>query len=119
MVGQTLRFLNFLLDTIIYFIIIFVFLLIFKDVINKEDVKWISILFYISYYFILEFTTGQTFGKMITRTKLISLTKNKNNFFIQVFGRTLMRFIPLDIFSYLFYKRGLHDWVSKTTVIKI
>ena len=117
--GQTRRFVNFLLDTSIYFIIILGFLLIFKDVINKEDVKWISILFYFLYYFTFEITNGQTFGKMITRTRVISLTENKNYFFIQVFGRTLMRFIPLDIFSSLFYRRGLHDWISKTAVINL
>ena len=117
--GQTQRFVNFLLDTSIYFIIILGFLLIFKDVINKEDGKWISILFYFLYYFIFEITNGQTFGKIITRTRVISLTENKNYFFIQVFGRTLMRFIPIDIFSTLFYKRGLHDWISKTAVIKL
>ena len=119
MVGLSTRFMNFLLDSIIYFIIILVFLMIFNGVINRENVKWISVLFYFLYYFTLEFITGQTFAKMITKTRLISLTENKNNFFIQVFGRTLMRFIPIDIFSYLFYKRGLHDWVSKTSVIKI
>ena len=117
--GQTLRFVNFLLDTSIYFVIILGFILIFKDVINKENVKLISILFYFLYYFIFEITNGQTLGKMITRTRVISLTENNNNFFIRIFGRTLMRFIPLDIFSYLFYKRGLHDWISKTEVIKL
>jgi len=40
--GQTLRFVNFLLDTSIYFVIILGFILIFKDVINKENVKWID-----------------------------------------------------------------------------
>jgi len=119
MAGQTLRFFNFLLDTIIYFVIILVFIMIFNGVINKEDVKWISVLFYFLYYYISEITCGQTFGKMITKTRLISQSENKKYFFIQIFGRTLMRFIPLDILSYLFYKRGLHDWISKTAVIKL
>lgn len=119
MVGRTLRFVNFLLDTTIYFTIILSFLMIFNGVVNKEDVKWISILLYFLYYFIFELVAGQTLGKMITKTKLISLTENKNYLFIQIFGRTLMRFIPLDMFSYLFYKRGLHDWISKTAIIKL
>ena len=119
MVGQTLRFVNFLLDTIIYFTITFGFIMIFNGLVNKEDVKWISILLYFLYYFIFELAVGQTLGKMITKTKLISLTENKNYLFIQIFGRTLMRFVPLDIFSYIFYKRGLHDWISKTTIIKL
>ena len=118
-VSQTVRFLNFLLDTGIYFAFVVVFFMVLKDVISKEDVKWISILIYFLYYFIFEYTKGQTLGKMITGTKIISSNENKDYFFIQIFGRTLMRFIPLDIISYLFYKRGLHDWISKTAIIKL
>jgi len=118
-VSQTLRFLNFLLDTGIYFTFILIFFMVFKNLINKEDIKWISILIYFLYYFIFEFTKGQTLGKMITGTKLISLNENNGYSFIQIFGRTLMRFIPLDIISFLFYKRGLHDWISKTAIVKL
>lgn len=118
MVGQMQRFLNFVLDTSIYLIIVLVFLMIFNGAINKEEEKWISIIIYFLYYSISEFTIGQTPGKFMTKTRVISLTANKNIFFIQIFGRTLMRFIPLDMFSYLFYKRGLHDWISKTTIVK-
>ena len=116
---RTLRLFNFLLDTSIYFIMILVFFVALKNLINKENVKWISILIYFLYYFLFEYITGQTLGKMITRTKTISLTENKEYFFLQIFSRTLMRFIPLDIFSYLFFPRGLHDWISKTTIIKL
>lgn len=118
-VGKALRLLNFLLDTSIYFIIVLIFIMTLRNVINKEDVKWISILIYFLYYFIFEFTKGQTLGKMITGTKIISLTGNKEYYFMQIFGRTLMRFIPLDIFSYLFSPKGLHDWISKTAIIKL
>lgn len=118
-VSQTLRLLNFLLDSGIYFTFILVFFLIFKDLINKDDVKWISISIYFLYYFIFEFTNGLTLGKMITRTKIISLTENKDTSFIQIFVRTLIRFIPIDIISYLFFKRGLHDWISKTAIVKL
>jgi uncharacterized RDD family membrane protein YckC len=119
MVGKKIRFVNFLLDTSVYFAFILVFLLIFKRVIHKEDVKWISIVVYFLYYFIFEYRFGQTIGKMITGTRVVSLNNIKTWFFIRILGRTLMRFIPLDIFSYLFYQRGLHDWISKTAVIKI
>ena len=118
-VSQTVRFLNFLLDTGIYFTFVVVFFMIFKDVINKENVKWISILIYFLYYFIFEYTRGQTLGKMMTGTKIISLNENKNHFFIQIFSRTFMRFIPFDVFSYLFSTRGLHDWISKTAIVKL
>lgn len=96
-----------------------VFLLIFKNDIAQEKVKWISILVYFLYYLIFEYSKGQTLGKMITRSKVVSITENKDYFFIQIILRTLMRFIPLDILSYLFLYRGLHDWISKTNIIKL
>jgi len=119
MKGKTLRFINFLLDTAIYFLFMLVLLLVFKNSIAQEKVKWISILVYFSYYFIFECINGQTIGKIITRSKVISLTETKDFFYIQILLRTLMRFIPLDMLTYIFSFRGLHDWISKTTVIKL
>lgn len=119
MTGITLRFVNFILDTFIYFIIIVVFTLAFSNIVKQEDVKWISILIYFLYYFIFEYFMKQTPAKMITKSKVISITGNNKHFFIQMCGRTLMRFIPLDILSYLFSRRGLHDWISKTDIVKL
>ena len=115
---QTLRFVNFLLDTSIYFALLWIFFIIFIDLIPKEEVKWISIVAFFLYYFVFESVKGQTPGKMITGTRLVSTTGNKNNFLFRIGCRTLMRFIPLDILSYLLYKRGLHDLISKTAIIK-
>jgi len=114
--GRTLRFINFLLDTIIYFTILVILLMIFSYAIPKESVKWVAIVFYFLYYFLSEYFTGQSIGKMVTKSKVISLNKNTNYFFIQIVSRTLMRFIPFDILSYLFTYRGLHDRVSYTDV---
>ncbi len=117
--GQTIRFVNFLLDTSIYFALLWIFFIVFIDLIPKEEVKWISIVAFFLYYFVFESIKGQTPGKMITKTRLVSTTGNENNFLFRIGCRTLMRFIPLDVLSYLLYKRGLHDWISKTTIIKI
>jgi uncharacterized RDD family membrane protein YckC len=119
MKGRTLRFINFLIDTAIYFFLLIIFLLIFRDAIPKESVKWIAIVFYFLYYFILEYFVGQTIGKLITKSKVITLSDNKNYFLIQIVGRTLIRFIPFDMLSYIFVSRGLHDIISKTDVIKL
>lgn len=119
MTGKTLRLVNFLIDTAIYIAFMLVFLLVFRNEIEQEKVKWISLLVYFFYYFLFEYLSGQTIGKIITRSKVISLTENKEYFFIRIVLRTLMRFIPLDILSYLFSYRGLHDWISKTTIIKL
>jgi len=117
--GKTLRFINFLLDTAIYFLFMLIFLLVFKNNIAQEKVKWISILVYFSYYFIFECVNGKTLGKIITRSKVISLTETKDFFYLLILLRTLMRFIPIDMLTYIFSFRGLHDWISKTTVIKL
>ncbi|WP_407933658.1 RDD family protein [Draconibacterium orientale] len=117
--GKTLRLVNFLIDSAIYFLIMFGILILFKDVIPQQNVKWISIIVYFLYYFILESTTGQTIGKIITRSKVVSSTESKNYFFLRIILRTMTRFIPIDILTYLFSFRGLHDWISKTTVNKL
>lgn len=121
MTGKKLRLVNFLLDTIIYLILTLSFILLFKDNIPREDVKWISVLAYFFYYFLFELLVGRTPAKFITRSKVASLADTKNRFFylLQIFGRTIMRFIPVDILSYLFSFRGLHDYISKTTITRL
>lgn len=93
--------------------------MVFKNEIEQEKVKWYSILIYFLYYLLFEYFTGQTPGKMITRSKVASLPDNKDYYFIRITLRTLMRFIPFDMLSYLFSYRGLHDRISKTTIIKL
>ncbi len=119
MEARILRFFNFLLDSAFYFSLLIIFLMSFKNVIDKDNVKWISIVCYFLYYFLFEYFKGQTPGKMITKSKMISSSDNRNFFFIRIFVRTLVRFIPFDILSYLFLDRGLHDICSKTEVIKL
>lgn len=70
------------------------------------------------YYFGMEFIWGLTIGKLVTRTKLISITSD-NISFLQVLVRTLSRLIPLEPLSILFSKTGRtwHDILSKTMVV--
>ena len=116
---KTLRFINFLLDIVIFFAILIIFLMVFKNVIAKENVKWVSFVCFFLYYFLFEYFMGQTIGKMITKSRVISLSDNRNYYFIRIISRTLMRFILFDMLSYLFTDRGLHDRISKTDVIKL
>jgi uncharacterized RDD family membrane protein YckC len=117
MTEKTLRLVNFLIDTIIYFGLLTIGIMTLKNFIAIENVKWISCIFYFLYYFLFEYFSGQTIGKMLTKSKVISSTDNNDYFFIQIFIRTLTRFIPFDILSYLFMTRGLHDMFSKTSII--
>lgn len=118
MVSQSLRLKNFLLDTCIYILFIMLFFYLFRGQIRQENVRWIAILIYFLYYAGFEWALQQTPGKMITRCRVISLKPNQPYYFLRILARSLMRFIPFDILSYLFDSRGLHDWVSGTTIIK-
>lgn len=118
MLSKTVRLTNFVIDTIVYLVFMYFLLLLFRNIIDKENVKWISMVCYLLYYFIFEYFMGQTIGKMITRSKVVSNTGKQNNYFIRILVRTLMRFIPLDILSYLFTTNGFHDRISKTITVK-
>jgi uncharacterized RDD family membrane protein YckC len=66
------------------------------------------------YYFLFEVTTGQTLGKKITKTIVVDLENKKPTVF-RIFLRTLMRFNPIDSFSYLYgQEQGSHDVLSRT-----
>ena len=69
------------------------------------------------YYFIMEFYLSRTFGKYFTKTLVLKHNGGKPNLKSTLI-RTLVRFIPLEIFS--FFKsnsRGWHDTLSVTYVV--
>jgi uncharacterized RDD family membrane protein YckC len=119
MTGKGLRLIDFLIDSVIFFILLILLVFAFKDIIAIENIKWISGVLYFLYYFLFEYFSGQTIAKMITKSKVVSSTDRYNYYFIRIFIRSLTRLIPLDIISYIFVGRGLHDWISKTSVIKV
>lgn len=119
MTGKGLRLIDFLIDSGIFFILLILLVFAFKDIIAIENIKWISGVLYFLYYFLFEYFCGQTIAKMITKSKVVSSTDRYNCYFIRIFIRSLTRLIPLDIISYIFVSRGLHDWISKTSVIKV
>lgn len=76
--------------------------------------------FYFFYYVLLEIKLGRTIGKMITKTKVSTISGERPNW-VFILLRTLCRFIPLEQFSFLFNKDaiGWHDKFSKTRVINV
>ena len=77
------------------------------------------IIFYYFYYFIFELTTGQTIGKMITKTKVVDVKSGNNPDFLKILIRTASRLIPIDFISYLFSSKGIHDILSKTELKRV
>jgi len=66
------------------------------------------------YYLIFEAITGQTLGKMLTKTRVIRMDGTKPSFF-RIFLRSFWRLIPIDAISYLFgFELGMHDILSST-----
>ncbi|SMO47854.1 RDD family protein [Solitalea koreensis] len=81
----------------------------------KFDLLGMGIMFI--YYMVTESLTGQTFGKVITKTRVVDDYGHKPTPF-RVLIRTLCRFIPLEAISFLFSPIGWHDSISKTYVVK-
>ncbi len=77
----------------------------------------LGLILYLGYYFILEYYFGRTVGKFISRTKVIT-HKKPNKRIHPILTRTLLRLVPIDIFSFLFTRNGFHDQFSKTSVIR-
>jgi hypothetical protein len=96
-----------------------VFFSLFKNIIPKENVYFFSFIIYFLYYFLQEYFFNKTIGKFITKTEIITDYKNKKYYFFQILIRTITRLIILDIFSYLFTNKGLHDLCAKTEIAKI
>jgi uncharacterized RDD family membrane protein YckC len=117
--GRKLRLTNFIIDSGIYFCLLSLSLFVIRNIVPFEYIKWLACALYFLYYFIFEYFSGQTIGKMFTNSKVISRLPNKDYYFIRIALRTLIRFIPLDIFSYVFSINGFHDKLSKTLTIKI
>ena len=111
---KRIRLYNFLIDSALFFVVVLIFSALFKDYVAEEHWKYVMIPMYYLYYFIMEWTTGQTVGKMITKSKVVNCDTNEKPSFSSVLIRTLCRLIPVDFFTYLFIPMGIHDRVSKT-----
>tara|TARA_B110000503_G_C6970207_1_gene338860 strand:- start:431 stop:712 length:282 start_codon:yes stop_codon:yes gene_type:complete len=90
-----------------------------KNHIERQGLKYLMILLYYVYYFTFELTTGKTFGKMITKTRVVNTDNDRKPNFTRILIRTISRLIPIDIISYAFSSNGIHDIISKTELKKV
>ena len=116
---KRIRFYNFLIDSIIFYVIVVIISLLLKDYMERETLKYFMILLYYLYYLTFEFAFGQTVGKMITKTKVIDLETQKKPNFTRIVIRTLSRLIPIDFLSYFISSNGIHDLLSKTELKQV
>ncbi|GAA3519337.1 hypothetical protein GCM10022393_36900 [Aquimarina addita] len=115
--NKTKRALNFVVDSLIIFSIIYFFNKYSTEKSELPPIKFVLLL-YFGYYIVLENIFGQTIGKFITNTKVTDLKGEKPNMG-QIANRTLCRFIPFDPLTFFFNREGMkfHDTFSKTTVV--
>ncbi len=124
-VHSGIRLINFIIDSLVwitlYFAIAYVFDLYFLRF-NSYFVNYIysislGLLVYWAYYCVLEFYFQKTLGKLLSRTKVLSTNEGELSF-RSVLIRTISRLIPIDFLYYFFSRRGLHDRLSNTLVVK-
>jgi uncharacterized RDD family membrane protein YckC len=118
------RFANSLLDTLCFFLVMFLLGLVNAVVHLKFGVDPLASagpVFGLGvstcYYFLTEVLTGKTPGKYLTRTRVVDETGGRAKP-VQILLRSLYRLVPFDAFSFLSEGRpGWHDRWSKTRVI--
>ncbi|WP_347926208.1 RDD family protein [Pontimicrobium sp. SW4] len=126
-VGSGIRFLNLIIDSIVWYILIvlvfFIVGLLFPTYIinNNFTVVIINLILifgaFFVYHSIMEIKFQKTLGKFVTKTKVVKINGEKptNE---DIVTRTFCRLIPFDRISFLFVKNGIHDFLSKTKVVK-
>ena len=117
------RLLNFVIDSFVWLLLAVMAIVLLDhlfpelDHVSINSLAYTCILgLYIGYYFLMESLFQITLGKLVTRTKVVDWTgRPPTNG--EIFQRTLCRLIPLDMFWYLFSRKGLHDRWSGTIVV--
>lgn len=119
-VSSGIRFLNFVIDLLVCLFIIFVLVYSLNILVNKHMLvgSFIVIATYILYYVILEIRFQRTLGKMLTKTKVVTINEEVPSP-TDIMIRSVVRVFPFDHFTFLLMKNGLHDRLSNTKVVKV
>lgn len=83
--------------------------------------KW-QLIAYLFYYILFEFLFKRTIGKMLLKFRILGFDESLNlSRLLQVFKRTISRFIPFEPISILLDEERImwHDKISKTKVIDV
>lgn len=126
------RLANYIIDLIVFMIIAFVFamasaivvLIIYPEAADTIDADFekynllFTLTIHLSYYTILESSSGRTIGKLITGTRVVD-KDGKTPGIKTIFLRSLTRIVPFNAFSFLgAVPRGWHDTWTDTWVIE-
>ncbi|MFT4092653.1 MAG: RDD family protein [Niabella sp.] len=123
--GQRLA--NYIIDVIIFYVLCFVLGFIIASIIpslfgyggsTTFASYLIAIVVIVSYYTLLEGSTGKSVGKIVTGTKVITENGDKTTY-KDAFIRSVSRLVPFEPLSIFFGNSGMwHDRWSHTRVVK-
>ncbi len=123
-VGSGTRFLHLIIDWAIWIVISFVLSLVVGLIVDPNNLDSYQIAVYIlflaafiGYYAVMELKFQKTVGKFITKTHVVKTDGTKPDS-SDIIARTFCRLIPFDRLSFLFVKNGIHDYLSKTKVVR-
>lgn len=123
-VGLMARFINYLVDTLIFGILLLLLGELLELILPAPDpnsesivILFIALIVFFGYYVIMESKFQKTIGKYLTKTKVVNSNGTKPEIG-DIFRRTACRLIPFDRFSFLFVSSGFHDKLSDTLVIR-
>lgn len=120
------RFINMLIDTVGYILFsllvgVVLGLTGFVEVLDNIPDFLFGFILMSLYFLPQEALWGRTLGKLVTQTRVVN-KHGKDATFSQIVGRTLIRFVPFEAFSFLGgagHPCGWHDSWSKTKVISL
>lgn len=116
------RLINYLMDTIGFYVLIVISIIIFNDILDIKPIDGsplimvYTLVLFVGYYTVFEYFLKRTPGKFLTST-IVIMEDNKEPKFKDIVVRSLCRMIPFDQISYLFSDSGWHDQISKTKVV--
>jgi uncharacterized RDD family membrane protein YckC len=119
---RSIRVANWIIDTavlvVVMVLLIFFVYLIYPRVLDEGSLIFEIVYFvsFFSYYFFFEAFTGRTVGKFLTKSIVVTRNGGKPKS-INIAVRTLVRLVPIEGLTFLFGTFGLHDLISKTTVV--
>jgi uncharacterized RDD family membrane protein YckC len=130
-VSSGLRFANFIIDTITFYVILFMIIFCsgllsglgiegpeaFFMGLSDLGYRILGVAFMATYYFVFEATTQRTLGKYITGTMVVG-SDGESPSVKAILGRSACRIIGIEAFSFLGNRRGWHDSASNTYVVK-
>jgi uncharacterized RDD family membrane protein YckC len=120
--GFGTRVLNFVVDTIVVFLISFAsikgynFYVLYYGMLPL-NFGWFFFGTMVVYYFVLEALFSRTVGKWLTYSKVVNLQHQKPSIGA-ILLRSIARIIILDSFFIPFLDKTLHDYLSKTQVVQ-